>query len=191
MRDQDDDNPKSGDVIAQAQSRVSTPANLLFIISLMLFGWIAFGVYISFFGPDLTLAILEWGADQVPKGSPQHKQMLNDLEKAKVRDRTFEYVQAGVITVVNLIGTVVMLLASQRMKALQSYTFCIIGSVFAIIPCSGCCVLSFPFGLWALIVLLNSDVKAGFAKMAKSGPRIKDVDDDDRWSSRDRDDNTR
>jgi hypothetical protein len=59
---------------------------------------------------------------------------------------------------------VVVLLAAMKMKNLQSWVFSVIGAVLAAIPCfSPCCCLGLPVGIWALIVLMNKDVKAAFA----------------------------
>ena len=41
------------------------------------------------------------------------------------------------------------------------------GSVLSMIPClSGCCIVGLPVGIWALVVLNNPDVRAGFAATA-------------------------
>lgn len=59
---------------------------------------------------------------------------------------------------------VVVLLAAMKMKNLQSWVFSMIGAIVAAVPClSPCCCLGLPVGIWALIVLLNKDVKAAFA----------------------------
>lgn len=36
------------------------------------------------------------------------------------------------------------------------------GSIAAMIPCSPCCLLGIPFGIWSLVVLANQDVKDAF-----------------------------
>jgi hypothetical protein len=35
-------------------------------------------------------------------------------------------------------------------------------AILAIVPCSCCCILNMPFGIWSLVVLLNEQVKAAF-----------------------------
>ena len=36
------------------------------------------------------------------------------------------------------------------------------GAIVAMLPCSGCCLLGLPIGIWAIIVLIDSDVKRAF-----------------------------
>ena len=60
--------------------------------------------------------------------------------------------------------TVVVILGALKMKNGESYGFALAASIIAMVPCiSPCCVLGLPVGIWALVVLLNADVKAAFA----------------------------
>ncbi len=60
-------------------------------------------------------------------------------------------------------GIVGIIIGAQKMMKLQSYGFAMTAAILAMIPCiSPCCLLGLPFGIWALVVLLNEDVKAGF-----------------------------
>jgi len=53
--------------------------------------------------------------------------------------------------------------AGLQMQKLQNRTLCMVASVLAMIPCfSPCCPLGLPIGIWALIVLNKSDVRAAF-----------------------------
>jgi len=54
------------------------------------------------------------------------------------------------------------ILGGLAMKRLRGYGLAVLGAIAAIIPLGGCCVLSTPFGIWALIVLMNADVKEAF-----------------------------
>jgi hypothetical protein len=61
-----------------------------------------------------------------------------------------------------LLGGVVIFGAT-KMKSLQGYGLAMASAVIALVPCtSPCCVLGLPVGIWALIVLLNQEVKASF-----------------------------
>jgi predicted Zn finger-like uncharacterized protein len=56
-----------------------------------------------------------------------------------------------------------IILAGMQMTRLRMYPLCIVGSVLAMLNCCNpCCVLSLPLGLWSLIVLLRTDVRAAF-----------------------------
>ena len=60
-----------------------------------------------------------------------------------------------------------IIFAGQKMKSLESYTLAMIGAILLIVPAScGCCCLAnlgrIPIGIWALITLLDSEVKSSF-----------------------------
>jgi hypothetical protein len=66
-------------------------------------------------------------------------------------------------TVVDLVVAVVIYLAALRMQRLESWGLAFAGAILAMLPCvSPCCVLTLPFGIWALVVLLNDEVKRHF-----------------------------
>jgi hypothetical protein len=53
--------------------------------------------------------------------------------------------------------------AGIQMIRLKMYPVCIAGSVLAMLNCCNpCCVFSLPLGLWSLIVLVRTDVRAAF-----------------------------
>ena len=58
---------------------------------------------------------------------------------------------------------VVIFLGAKKMMNLQSYSFAMVAAILAMIPCiSPCCILGLPIGIWALVVLLDPNVKAAF-----------------------------
>jgi len=65
-------------------------------------------------------------------------------------------------------GLVVMAVAAlvffgaMKMKDLQSYGLAMTAAILAIVPCFSFCCTGIPFGIWALVVLLNKDVKPAF-----------------------------
>lgn len=50
-----------------------------------------------------------------------------------------------------------------QMRQLKSWNLSLGGGVAASIPCSFCCIVSIPLGVWAIVVLLNDEVKQAFA----------------------------
>jgi hypothetical protein len=49
------------------------------------------------------------------------------------------------------------------MMRMRGYSLAVIGAAVGMINCNtGCCLLSIPIGIWALIILMQSDVKANF-----------------------------
>src|SRR5262245_60321285 len=61
-----------------------------------------------------------------------------------------------------LVG-ILILVGAIKMKKLESYGLAMTVSILAMIPCiSPCCVIGIPIGIWALIVLMDPNVKAAF-----------------------------
>jgi len=72
-----------------------------------------------------------------------------------------------VIILVMILVNAFIIFAGQKMKALEGYTLALIGAILMILPasCSCCCVaniMRLPIGIWALIALLDSEVKTSF-----------------------------
>jgi hypothetical protein len=58
---------------------------------------------------------------------------------------------------------VVVVVGATKMKNLENYSLAMASAIIAVIPCiSPCCLLGLPFGIWALVVLNDSSVKAAF-----------------------------
>ncbi|MBY0523821.1 MAG: hypothetical protein K2R98_10510 [Gemmataceae bacterium] len=58
---------------------------------------------------------------------------------------------------------VLIIVGASKMKRLESYAFAMVSSILAMIPCiSPCCLLGLPFGIWALVVLNDQNVKDAF-----------------------------
>jgi hypothetical protein len=58
-------------------------------------------------------------------------------------------------------GTLI-LIGAIKMKNLNNYVFAMAATIIALLPCISPCCLGIPFGIWALIVLCDSSVKAAF-----------------------------
>ena len=68
----------------------------------------------------------------------------------------------GVIGII--VGGVVIFGATKMMK-LENHALAMTAAVIAMVPCiSPCCILGLPFGIWALTVLNDANVKAAFSK---------------------------
>jgi hypothetical protein len=67
------------------------------------------------------------------------------------------------LTVATLLIFALIFFGAMKMKKLESYGLAMTAAILSLIPClSICCILGIPFGIWALVVLLNADVKAAF-----------------------------
>jgi len=73
---------------------------------------------------------------------------------------------AGIQAVASFIAiaiSIVIIIGALKMKNLENYTFAMTASIMAMVPCiSPCCWLGLPFGIWALVVLNDANVKAAF-----------------------------
>lgn len=68
---------------------------------------------------------------------------------------------AGVLMVFAFMYGLV-LLGAIRMRKLKSYGLSVTAAALSMVPCSVCCLISFPVGIWALVVLLDQRVRAAF-----------------------------
>jgi predicted PurR-regulated permease PerM len=83
------------------------------------------------------------------------------------------YLVAAAVGVLTIVGGV-------KMRNLRGRGLAMTGSVLSMIPClSGCCIVGLPVGIWALVVLNNPDVRAGFAAVA-AGDSTRGRFDDER-----------
>ena len=80
--------------------------------------------------------------------------------------------EGGFFIMVCLVGILIdaiIILGANRMRNLDSYGFAIAAAILSVIPCisSPCFVLGMPFGIWALVVLMNEDVRNAFSDVEK------------------------
>ena len=69
---------------------------------------------------------------------------------------------------IGVICSIAIVIGGGKMTKLRGYGWAMTASILAMIPCTNICAcLSIPFGIWALVVLLNSDVKRAFASAAQ------------------------
>lgn len=66
-------------------------------------------------------------------------------------------------SILGIVLSVVILMGALKMKRLENYTFSIIATVIAMVPCiSPCCIVGLPIGIWALVILNKPEVKGAF-----------------------------
>ena len=113
------------------------------------------GVLMALFG--IVSALVGANRQEIPSGAPPEMERM--LKSYLAMAETF----AVPINALTLILSLVTLLAGVRMLQRRSYGLVMTGVILAIIPCfSACCCLGLPFGIWALVVLSNAEVKAAF-----------------------------
>jgi hypothetical protein len=72
----------------------------------------------------------------------------------------------GVTAIWMLVGLVLsafVIYAGLQMRKLQGWGLSMAGAVLAMVPClSPCCLLGLPIGIWAVMVLLDDEVRRAF-----------------------------
>jgi hypothetical protein len=87
-----------------------------------------------------------------PKGVPPQVELEQGADQSTLVSKIVNY---GGITV----GLITLLSAVQMLR-LRTYGFAVTGSILAMINLGCCsCLLGFPFGIWALVILLRPEIK--------------------------------
>ena len=132
---------------AYALARVSTPATLLVV-----FGCLA--IPVAVLGTISNIIAFNMQGAGFP--NPVFDQFFQ-------QDPAFMVGTQVVSAVVSVGVGILMIIGGLKMKKLEGYGLCLATSIVAIIPCfTPCCCLEIPFGIWALVVLLDSQVSAAF-----------------------------
>ena len=64
---------------------------------------------------------------------------------------------------IGIVMDILVLLGAYNLMNLKKYSLAMTGAVIACIPCCGpCFVLGIPFGIWALVLLNNPEIKPHF-----------------------------
>jgi hypothetical protein len=64
--------------------------------------------------------------------------------------------------ILNLAFSVLLIVGGWRMRQAKSYGLSMVAAILALLPCSFGWIVGLPMGIWALIVLLDPDVRDGF-----------------------------
>ncbi len=134
--------PGLGGGAASAQSKVGAPGIALLVVGILaLLTHLAMGV----------LQLLGGGLSALGGGSSAMGGILGG-------------VIGGVVYIVLALLQGVVIFGGLKMKNLQSWGLAVAAAVIALLPCTNgwCCLIGLPVGIWALVVLMNNDVKAAF-----------------------------
>lgn len=133
----------SGIDTAMAANRVSGPAIALMVVA-------GIGMALQVLG--LAMNILQVGMGAAGPG-----------RQADGMQMMFSGGFGVVLGLVNLCVGAAVIMGAIKMKNLENYSFSLAAAILAMIPCiSPCCLLGLPFGIWALVVLNDAQVKAAF-----------------------------
>jgi hypothetical protein len=139
--------------------------NLLFAL-----GCFGFGFGYSQVSPNQVEEI-----EKTMQQSEWQKKNLEEMKKVgwKMQDILNIYVYGGYTGgALGLLTSLLILLGGIQMLRMRSYGLALFSAILAAVPClsgSACCCLGEGIGIWALVVLLNPEVRAAFAAM-RTGP---------------------
>ena len=171
----DRERPRRSDAADLARSKVAIPAMLLILNGLLGLAFATFLFVITVAAPDIMLDWLKQVVANQPAGpeKQQNEQKLQDLENQLKQDRAASAITTGIELGVFALLNLVAIYGAVRMKSLGSSGWGMASAIVSLIPCTtGCCCTGPILGIWALLVLMNPDVKAGFqaARTTRASP---------------------
>lgn len=150
-----------------ARQRVQAPAIALLVVGILnLFPaliQIAGTVWIAVAPEQIQKMMEDMQKDNAGAQNP-FKALLGGQGQAQIGSPA-SVIQNVVLSFVMVLIVVFNLLGAMRMLSLRSYALSVAGAICAAIPClscGGCCLFGEIIGIWALVVLLNPDVRSEF-----------------------------
>ena len=137
-----------------AADRLKLPAIFLIILGLL-----------SLFAAVTIVALIWMSPDVIMKDQyelmkqffpnqplPPYEEWLQDQQRT-----------ATGVNILRIIMSILMTVGAMKMKSVEGYGLAMTSAIIACIPlCPNECCCATPFGIWALVVLLNADVKRAF-----------------------------
>jgi predicted Zn finger-like uncharacterized protein len=137
---------RSGRSIEAAQAMVMAPAICMMVLGGLEIALQIVGILLRMLGIGLMAA----------GGGPGQGPPAGDAEM-------IAQMAGGVIgSIIGIALGALILTGGVMMKQLRNYGLAMTGAIVAMLPCSLCCLLGLPLGIWSLVVLNNQDVKDAF-----------------------------
>lgn len=153
---------------SHARQRVQAPAIALIIVGILnlLMALVQVGgtILIVAAPEQIQKMMEEMKKDAAASPNPSLKEIFEAQDVRQIGGPA-SVIQNIMLSLVMVLIVVLNLLGGLCMHALKSYAFSIAGAISAAIPClscGGCCCFGEIIGIWALIVLLNEEVRAAF-----------------------------
>ena len=162
--------PGTGDDFNAVKAKTTPPAVALIVVAVvnLLASFVL--MFFGFSTTQMTPAQLE---QEMARRNPQQLDQMKQVGWT-VEDVLRFYLYGGLGGgAVALFIALLTVLGAARMLVLKSYGLSIFVSVLTAVPCispSACCLLGEGIGIWALVVLLQPNVKAAFARGPGRGP---------------------
>lgn len=176
-----EDRPLSAD---ELRRKVRPPAIALLVAALLSLLTMGYGVYDYVFNFDKNIEAEKAKIDNHPTmpaaQKAETKRMFDDIKGPM---RVVIPIQWGLA----LLFIVLISVGATKMMSARSLGWSRAAAILAMIPCYGCWPLGIPFGIWAIVVLSNSQVKEAFDTTPRRGGDEYDRRDDRDDYDRDRD----
>ena len=147
----DYDRPRRG-ARERAAEKVSLPAIFLMIVG---------GLGLAMAVMNITVEAMGLNDDNPLK--------LNKPNPNDPNAKTAETVGKVIGGVIQVVWSLIVFFGGTQMKGLKSRGYVLFSCIWAMLPCNLCCVLGIPFGIWALVVINDPVVRAGFELTARRG----------------------
>ncbi|MFO0596465.1 MAG: hypothetical protein U0228_14205 [Myxococcaceae bacterium] len=140
---------------SSAQQELNVPGLLLMIFGALSALMAVWGLISSFLMSGESNAMLSKMMDD-PNFPPAAKQMVATMMGSGGK---------AVILIVSLIRMAVsglLVFGGFQMRNLKGYGLAMATAAIALLPCNGCCCVTLPVGIWALVTLMKPEVKSQF-----------------------------
>ncbi len=153
--------PPSGDA-TYVRQRLQMPAIGLIVVGVLNLFWALY------MGVNALVVTMMPAQDMMKQNEAMYKAMGVDMSaQGKSPD---EVKMQGIIiswpwALLSFVASILPLVGGLRMLSLRSHALAVCAAIAAMIPCisaTACCGMGEVVGIWALVVLLNEQVKAAF-----------------------------
>jgi hypothetical protein len=96
----------------------------------------------------------------------QLAQFLNDPNMPQQAKDMIAMMAGAGSKVIGLLGLVIsglMVFGGVQMRNLKSYGLAMAACILGILPCTNCCCVTLPIGIWALTILMKPEIKSAFS----------------------------
>jgi hypothetical protein len=133
---------------ARARAMVQGPATALLVTGILCIILSLIGLVMS-----LTGAAFQPPPGEVPPELRQFFDMMQQMQGPM-----------GIVSaVISFAVSALVIYASQKLRALQSFALVVTATILAMFPCtSPCCCIGIPVGIWVLVVVFKPEVKSAF-----------------------------
>lgn len=137
---------------AEALNAAREEVNLASLLLLIFGGVGVLWIFVNLLGASASLAQLE--------------QVMNLVDYPEELRGPTRFLAGPAAMVLQLVGIAIlglMTFGAWQMRNLKSYGLAMTACVLGMLPCSGCCCITLPVGIWALTILMKPEVKSAFS----------------------------